>query len=364
MLETFSRSVRLTAAAAAVALAPAAFAQGEMAMAQEGAAATESWSPTWSTSDIQMFADAMSGSWRTTEPIESTGGSEADETHVWMMIHPVAVEGMTDTIYIEGFRSDDLVTPFRQAIGQFYTRRGDTRLRTFELKVADTGVGAMAHLGSLPDVFPKLDSEDLIATLDMSLYPTSQGFTGRTPYPYPTAKGGAVEMTSNIEVTGDRLITVERGYAADGSIAWGASEEGKFEFEKADFPFAVERRDNGLIIMDIVAAEGDAVAAGDTLHVHYSGWLEDATRFDTSRQEGRDVFRFPYPPRLIQGWNEGLDGVTSGSVRKLIIPGALGYGERGQPRANIPPNATLYFTMEILLVEKPAAEADTPATEE
>lgn len=363
MLETISRSFRIAACAGvavAALTATAAHAQdtaGEDATAESNAAPAE-WSPDWSSNDIKSFAEGLSGSWKTVDPIASTGGSESDQTHVMMMIHPVPVEGMTDTIYIEAYRTDDLVTPFRQAIGQFYTRRGDARLRTFEFKLPDTNIGAMAALGSMPELFPEITADHLVATLDISLYPTSNGFTGRTPYPYPTANGGAVEMTSSLELNGDRLTTVERGYAADGSIAWGASEEGKYAFERIDFPFGVERRDNGLVLIDIASPEGEEVADGDQLHVHYAGWLKDTTRFDTSRQEGRDVFRFGYPPRLIEGWNQGLGGVTTGAVRKLVIPGELGYGQRGQPAAKIPPNATLYFTIETILVEKPQAAGD------
>jgi len=368
MLEKLPRSIRLAAPSAAVmallAAAPTLQAQDMSMSPADAPAAAQPWEPVWATDEIRTIAEGLSGAWRTTAPIESTGGSESDETHVLMLIHPVPVEGMTDTVYIEAFRTDDLITPFRQAIGQFYTRRGDPRLRTFEVTVPDSNTGSMAHLGAHPEIFPELSADDLIATLDISLYPTSTGFTGRTPYPYPTANGGAVEMTSSLEVNGDRLVTVERGYDADGDIVWGAGEDGKYEFTRIPHPFAVDKRDNGLVVIDVVRPEGDEVADGDQLHVHYGGWLKDTYQFDTSRQEGRDVFRFGYPPRLIQGWNEGLNGVTTGTVRKLVIPGDMGYGPRGQPRANIPPDATLYFTLEILLVEKPSAEEPAPAPSE
>ncbi len=328
----------------------------------EGPSQGGAWSPDWSDADIAEYAEKLIGVWRTATPIE-TSGEGGTSVDVMMRIHAVPVEGMSDTLYIESYRTDDLVNPYRQALGQFYRRRGDIRLRTFELAIQETQIGAIAGLGSVPDLFPEVASSDAIATMDMTLYPTGQGFTGRTPYPYPTAKGGAVEMTSSIEVRGDTLTTVERGYAADGSIAWGADEEGKYEFQRIDDPFRVERRDNGLVIVDMQVPEGEEVGDGDRLHVHYAGWLVDTSRFDTSRQEGRDVFIFNYPPRLIQGWNEGLNGVTSGTVRKLIVPGDLGYGVRGQPRAGIPGDATLYFTMEILLVEKPEAAAESGMAE-
>jgi hypothetical protein len=365
MLMNFARRLcrpaLLTGATLALAAGGVAAQDGAGPTETEPTAAYSPWTPQWTESDIGALADQLTGTWMTAEPVGTTEAGEV--SNIMMMISAVPIDGLDDTVLIETYRTDDMVNPYRVAAGQFYRRRGDIRLRTFELALPDSQTGALAGFAAVPELFPEISADDMIATMDITLFPTSTGFTGRSPYPYPTAKGGAVEMTASLEINGDRLTTVERGYAADGSVAWGADEEGKYEFRRVDSPYRIEQRDNGLVIIDVQVPEGEPVANGDRLHVHYSGWLVDTMRFDTSRQEGRDVFVFPYPPRLIQGWNEGLNDVTTGTIRKLIIPGDLAYGPRGQPRANIPGDATLYFTMEIILVEKPAAAPTEPAME-
>jgi FKBP-type peptidyl-prolyl cis-trans isomerase len=84
--------------------------------------------------------------------------------------------------------------------------------------------------------------------------------------------------------------------------------------------------------------------------VHYTGWLLDGTKFDSSVDRGQP-FVFPIGMgRVIKGWDEGVMTMKIGGKRKLIIPAALGYGQRGAGRV-IPPNATLVFEVELLGVE-------------
>ena len=86
---------------------------------------------------------------------------------------------------------------------------------------------------------------------------------------------------------------------------------------------------------------------GETAFVHYTGWLEDGTKFDSSVDRG-DPFSFRLGAgRVIKGWDEGVVGMKIGTKRKLIIPPHLGYGRRGAGRI-IPPNATLIFEVELL----------------
>jgi len=97
-------------------------------------------------------------------------------------------------------------------------------------------------------------------------------------------------------------------------------------------------------------SDPDATKAenGHTLLVHYTGWLADGTKFDSSRDPGRDFFTFKLGEGMvIKGWDQGLLGMRDGEVRKLTIPGSLAYGEKGVP-GRIPPNATLVFDIELL----------------
>lgn len=104
---------------------------------------------------------------------------------------------------------------------------------------------------------------------------------------------------------------------------------------------------SGLIIEDLVTGDGAEAAAGQEVTVHYTGWLTDGTKFDSSKDRD-DPFVFPLDGgRVIRGWDEGVQGMKIGGKRKLTIPPELGYGARGAGGV-IPPNATLVFEVELL----------------
>jgi FKBP-type peptidyl-prolyl cis-trans isomerase FkpA len=112
-----------------------------------------------------------------------------------------------------------------------------------------------------------------------------------------------------------------------------------------------------LVITELAAGEGDAIAAGSTAVMHYTGWLFDpaaednkGAKFDSSLDRGQP-FRFPLGAgRVIQGWDQGVPGMQVGAHRRLVIPPHLGYGSRGAGGV-IPPNATLIFDVQLLAIE-------------
>jgi FKBP-type peptidyl-prolyl cis-trans isomerase len=107
-----------------------------------------------------------------------------------------------------------------------------------------------------------------------------------------------------------------------------------------------------LQIEDLVTGGGaEAVGAGQTLIVHYTGWLDDGTVFDSSRRRGTP-FSFPLACGLvIAGWDQGLVGMKVGGTRRLTVPPELGYGAAGAGGV-IPPDAILHFEIELLEISE------------
>jgi FKBP-type peptidyl-prolyl cis-trans isomerase FkpA len=107
---------------------------------------------------------------------------------------------------------------------------------------------------------------------------------------------------------------------------------------------------SGLQIEELVVGSGNAATAGQKVSVHYTGWLTNGTKFDSSKDRG-EPFIFPLGKgHVIRGWDEGVAGMKVGGKRKLTIPPQLGYGARGAGGV-IPPNATLVFEVELLDVK-------------
>jgi FKBP-type peptidyl-prolyl cis-trans isomerase FkpA len=107
---------------------------------------------------------------------------------------------------------------------------------------------------------------------------------------------------------------------------------------------------SGLVYEDTVVGEGAEAVAGNYVSVHYTGWLTNGKKFDSSKDRD-EPFEFPLAQRhVIAGWDEGVQGMKVGGTRKLTIPPELGYGARGAGGV-IPPNATLVFEVELLAIQ-------------
>jgi len=105
--------------------------------------------------------------------------------------------------------------------------------------------------------------------------------------------------------------------------------------------------DSGLKYFDLKSGSGETPKSGQTVVVHYTGWLEDGTQFDSSVDRG-ETFQFVLGQgNVIPGWDEGVGSMKVGGIRQLIIPPDLGYGASGSGSV-IPPNATLIFEVELI----------------
>jgi len=104
---------------------------------------------------------------------------------------------------------------------------------------------------------------------------------------------------------------------------------------------------SGLQLEDIIAGSGPVACSGQHVIVHYTGWLADGTKFDSS-VDRNEPFRFPLDGKhVIAGWEEGVPGMCVGGIRRLTIPADLAYGARGAGNL-IPPHAKIIFEIELL----------------
>ena len=108
---------------------------------------------------------------------------------------------------------------------------------------------------------------------------------------------------------------------------------------------------SGLIYWDIRVGNGEVAKEGNRVRVHYTGWLTNGKKFDSSVDAGKPFDFTIGNGEVIKGWEEGVAGMRVGGKRQLRIPPGLGYGAEGTPGGPIPPNATLIFDVQLLGVQ-------------
>ncbi len=171
------------------------------------------------------------------------------------------------------------------------------------------------------------------------------------PFTFPLGQGQVIpgwdQGVAGMKEGGKRKLTIpyDLAYGAQGrpgKIPPYATLLFDIELLKVHAPPKLE-------IKDLKNGKGAEAKAGDTVDVHYTGWLTDGKKFDSSKDRGKP-FTFTLGQRqVIQGWDQGVAGMKEGGKRKLTIPHELAYGPRGQP-PTIPPAATLVFEIELLKV--------------
>jgi FKBP-type peptidyl-prolyl cis-trans isomerase len=112
----------------------------------------------------------------------------------------------------------------------------------------------------------------------------------------------------------------------------------------------VQTTASGLRFIDERQGNGAWPTMGNSVSVHYTGWLTDGTKFDSSYDRGQPIV-FPLGrQQVIPGWDEGVATMRPGGKRRLVLTPRLGYGAQGTPGGPIPPNATLIFDVELVSV--------------
>ena len=115
---------------------------------------------------------------------------------------------------------------------------------------------------------------------------------------------------------------------------------------------AMTKTASGLLYRDLTPGDGDLVKAGNTVTLHYSGYLPNGNSFDKNQEPDQPLEFKLGQRRTITGWEEGLIGMRVGSRRQLIVPPSLGYGAAGNGK--VPPDATLIFVVDLLKVSTKA----------
>ena len=142
--------------------------------------------------------------------------------------------------------------------------------------------------------------------------------------------------------------------ALAGLFACGGGAEHKSDHKPAGFnpalgvdTTAMTKTPSGLRYQDLEKGQGAVASAGRNVSVHYTGWLPNGEKFDSSRDRNQPFGFTLGAGQVIAGWDEGVAGMKVGGRRKLVIPPDLGYGTAGAP-PDIPPGATLVFDVELL----------------
>lgn len=154
----------------------------------------------------------------------------------------------------------------------------------------------------------------------------------------------------NILIICGLLLLTSCGSPTEPDARWARPENIQFATSLNLDLATMTRTSSGLYWQDTKEGTGQAAVAGNTIRVHYTGWLPDGTMFETSREEGKTSIEFPLGVGLvIRGWDEGIVGMKIGGRRKLVIRPELAYGRSG--KGPIPPLTTLIFDVELVWIK-------------
>ena len=311
--------------------------------------------------DLARLEALLEGSWRTVAPADADAGNSGDagdradgRQTMWLHMLPVETELLGRVIYAETHADGTPWLPVRQSILRLYRYGDRLRMRTYEFREASRPE-VLANLWLAPEQFPAqyITPEELIPVMDVEFDRAQGGYLGRTPHAYPTmqdwGQDAAVEMTVELSVKADELVSTYAFYGLDGEPIEAGNQTARFE--RAQLPAQVQVDDDGLVI--ITLEEGDLsqpeTTEGDILFLNYDGFRADGFKFDSTWDTGL-AMRTWYPPRVILGLKRGMEPWKQGMRRKLIIPPELGFGQ--SEMRDVPPGTTLVFHGHLLRVDQ------------
>lgn len=272
--------------------------------------------------------------------------------------------GIDNAVYFELARADSAWAPFRQGVWQVWKKNGNLTVRQYDFTgVPATFKAAMVGMWAAPDMFPVLKSNQLAPTADVSLTLAGGNYSGSGTG--PSLLDGAFEFSTSWIITPESLAFTDRGTDASGKQVWGpATGAAGPTFKRSTPVVKTERRAGGVVVIDFVppsASERKLEDYGDGAGV-VVGYTDSGTEFFTSntpnpRTNSIEPYRWNAAPQGgVVGWNTGMAGVTAGTIRRIYVPTAVGFGARGN--RNVPANADLIFTTQIQWVGEPKPPAN------
>jgi len=311
---------------------------------------------TWSDESIAKVGKALEGSWRTVRPV-GQGDDKLKSADVFLGIAHVHVHGLPDTLYVEAARVDAPWAPFRQALWQVYKKKGEIHVRTIVFRQTKGAHAFLNTLWAAPDKFPGgIDLAETYATMDIATKWDGKVLSGKTPYAYPTALQGAIEMTSEFTVDGDTMSTADRGFDASGKVVWGPESGAAYQFKKFTPDVKVQRFDSGLIRINYGGTgEGETIVADSRVGLHTIGSLVNGSVFENSRVRNQLVAFRVGQEMSVPGFTAGTKDLRKGERFKLLIPSDQAFGPQGNQRFKVPGDAWLAYDIEVVSVEAPQA---------
>lgn len=321
-------------------------------------------SAAWSDPEFAAIAQALSGSWKSGGDVKVMGTANS-QAGVVISIAPVAVGGVPDAMYVEIALEGQINRPYRQCIWRLYKGEGKMHLQTLEFRRRGGLAMQVAGLWAAPEAFPSaITSDDLVATMDIDLAGGKDKWTGRTAHAYPTFSGGATSMTTELSIAPGAIEVTDTGFGPDGKKLWGGD---KVSFSHTDLGVGVTRHDAGVIVIDYpTRAAGEIAKPGDTVNVHYVGYLGDGRVFDSSYDHGAPLTYQQGATFAIKGWSLATANIRAGEQCRIIVPPAMAFGSAGDFRLNVPKDATLYFDVQVLSVSHgnaPVPNAAAPSAD-